>query len=65
MDSKSPQDNAVYGQNDGPGHGVAGVSKGTGSSGFWGKERHFNGFVGVYGESHVNGVFGYTDSKSP
>ena len=38
MDSKSPQDNAVYGQNDGPGHGVAGVSKGTGSSGFLGQK---------------------------
>ena len=54
------------GNSTGDGTGVVGVNQTTGSSGFLGgKERHFNGHVGVYGESPQNGVFGYTASKVP
>lgn len=50
----------VWGECKGDGTGVVGVNQTTGSSGFLGgKERHFNGHVGVYGESPQNEVWIY------
>ena len=64
--SSVPADHAIYGQNDGAGHGVTGVSTTTGSTGFLaGRDPLFNGAVGVYGESTQNGVFGRTASVVP
>jgi hypothetical protein len=57
--SSVPQDHAVYGQNDGAGHGVTGVSTSTGSSGFLaGADPIFNQHAGVYGQSDQQGVIG-------
>jgi hypothetical protein len=51
--SKVYQDNAVYGQNDGAGHGVAGVNTTTHSSGFLGgTDPNDPGGIGVYGYAH-------------
>lgn len=57
--SSVPQDHAVYGQNDGAGHGVTGLSTSTGSSGFLGgADPVFNQHAGVYGQSDQQGVIG-------
>jgi hypothetical protein len=52
-------DHAVYGQNDGAGNGVTGVSTGTGSTGILaGRDPRFDTVVGVYGQSNDTGVLG-------
>lgn len=59
--SSVPADHAIYGQNDGAGHAVTGVSTTTGSTGFLaGRDPLFGGAVGVYGESDQRGVFGHS-----
>ncbi len=64
--SKVREDHAVYGQNDGAGHGVTGVNTTANAFGFLGgRDPFFNGNVGVYGESGQNGVFGRTASSVP
>lgn len=60
--SKVPEDNAVYGRNDGAGRGVTGVNRTTGCSGFLaGIDPVFKHQVGVYGFGHNEGVIGIAD----
>ena len=57
----SVQDSGVFGQNDGSGNGVAGLSKdGVGVRG----ETTGNGIAAVHGHGTKNGVWGYTTSPN-
>lgn len=57
--SSRPADHAVYGQNDGAGHGVTGVNTQNGSTGFLaGREPKSGLAVGVLGRSDFEGVIG-------
>jgi len=63
--SSAALDNGVFGQSDGPGHGVAGFSKGTGASGFLaGQDPVFSEHAGVYGQSDQQGVIGLSTSDA-
>jgi hypothetical protein len=63
--SSGPEDHAVYGQNDGAGRGVTGVSTTNVAQGFLaGRDPVFGLPAGVFGASKIVGVFGHVNDPT-